>query len=107
MRCDPSFYMHPDRGYLAFASVHARQAFDSKRVDPIIRHCADQHLFNIAHVFVNIFAIGRKRNYRIPDDLPKAVVCDLASAVGFMDLNAEILQKLRVRQNTVLFGATS
>ena len=57
---DPAFDVDADGGDLAFDCVNAGQAFDAKGFDAKIGHRADQNFFEIADVFVDVFAIGRQ-----------------------------------------------
>ena len=55
---------------------------------------ADQHLLEIAHVAVHVAAVLRQLEDRVADELPGAVIGDVAAAAGLEETDAFARQRL-------------
>ena len=67
----------------------AREAGNAPGGDAVAGAHADHHLFEVAHVAVDVAPVGIEVDDRIPDDLPGPVVGHVAAAAGLGDLDAE------------------
>ena len=54
----PSRDPHADRRQLVAADPHAGQSFDAPRLDTVVGGGPDQHLFDVAHVTMDVAPIG-------------------------------------------------
>ena len=86
--------MYADRGYLTLNSVNTGQPFDPECVDAEIGHSADQHLFYVANVPVNVLAIGRETDDRVTDDLSRTVISYAPAAVYLKNLGTQPPQNI-------------
>jgi hypothetical protein len=82
----PSRNSHSNRRDLFIANPDASEALDATALDSVIRNRANQYFFEVAHVAMNIAAIGFEIDYWITDELTGAVVSDIAAAPGLVDL---------------------
>jgi len=62
--------------------VYTCQTIDSTGVDTEVRHGPNQDFFQIAHVAMNVFAIGTEINDWITNHLTQAVIGHLSAAIG-------------------------
>ena len=68
-------------------------------VDAEVGRRPNQHFFEIAHVAVDVAAIGLEIDDRIADELPGPVVGDVAAAAGLVDLDAARRERIRRRED--------
>src|ERR1039457_725016 len=93
VRRDPSGYVDADRRDLVVADPDRRDALLERRAlssDPEFRESSDQDFLEIGHVPFDVSPPGLEAEDRIADELPRAVVRDLAAAIGLEPLDAEL-----------------
>ena len=71
-----------DRGQLAVAHPDTRQPRHAPGFDAVVGRHPDQHFLEIAHVAVDVAAVGLQIDDGIADELAGAVVGDVAAAPG-------------------------
>jgi hypothetical protein len=83
----PSRNSHSNRRDLFIAHPNASKPLDAPALNPVIRNRANQYFFEVAHVAMNITAIRFEIDDWITNELPGAVVSDIAAASGFVDFD--------------------
>ena len=83
----------PIAASFSIADPDAGQAGDTGGGDAELRDRLDQDLFEIAHVAVHVAAILRQLEDRIADQLPGAVIRDVAAAAGLEQPDALARQR--------------
>ena len=81
---DPARNPNPNRRHLLVSNPDAGQARDARSRNAEIRRGTNQHLFEIAHVAMHIAPIGLQVDDRIADDLPGAVIGDIAPSASML-----------------------
>ena len=87
---DPAREMDADRGDLLLPRPDADELLALPRLggDAVVGQGADQHLLEVADVAPDVPPVGAEVDDRIADELPRAVVGDLAAAIALGDLDA-------------------
>src|SRR5690242_17367316 len=80
-------------------SMDTGQALDTKGTDAEVRHRPYQHFFEIAHVTMNVFAIGAETDNRIANDLAQAVIGHFPAAIRLKQRDIARSQLLFVEQD--------
>src|SRR5262249_25136630 len=78
---------HTDGGKLFSPNPDASQPMESVRFHGKISGGANQHLLQVSHVAVHVAAVGFQVEYRVTDDLSRAVIRDVASSAGLEHLD--------------------
>src|SRR5262249_14927366 len=82
---NPASYPHSNRGNLLVTNPDTSEAFDSPPIHIKLRDRADQHLFDVADVAMNIAAVGFEIDYGITHKLARTVVSHVAAATGLVN----------------------
>ena len=96
---DPTRDADTNRGKLFLAYPYACETADAPGLYPKIGRDADEHLLQIANVAVNVAPVGLQVDDGIADDLPGAVVGDVAAAAGFEDVDPTRGERFRRRED--------
>ena len=94
MAGDPARDPDPDRRQLVLPDPRAGQAVNAAGLTPNAAAVAIITCFEIAHVPVDIAAVGTQIDDGIPDELTGAVVGDVAAAAGFEDSTPGVFERL-------------
>ena len=81
-RCTPSAAIFRAPPALELLDPHAGVLLDARRGQAVLGERADQHLLEPAHVAAHVLLAGLEVHERVADDLPGAVVGDVAAAIG-------------------------
>ena len=74
---------------------YAGQSGDPFAGDAVIGRDTNQHVFDIPHIAMHIAAIGPQIENGITDELPGAVIRDVAAAARFMNFDAALVEFVR------------
>lgn len=96
---DPPRDSHPDSCQFVVADPHAGEPRQPVRRNPESRDGLDQHRFQVANVAMDVASIGPKIEDRVPDQLTRPVIGDVASSARFNYLNALSFERVRRRDN--------
>ena len=99
MARDPPRDAYTDGRQLLPSDPHAGEPLDPSRGDAVVGGRANQDLFQISNVAVNVAPIGCEIDDRIADDLTGPVICNVAAAAGFVHLDTARSQRLGRREN--------
>ena len=99
MRGDPARDVNANGRNLPALSMDTGQALDTKGTDAEVRHRPYQHFFKIAHVAMNVFAIGAEIYNRITDNLAQAVIGHFPAAIRLKQRHVARSQLLFVEQD--------
>jgi len=83
MRCDPSSDVNSDCRNFSASRMYAGQTIDAKAFDIKVSHGPNQDLFEVAHVTMNVFAVGTEIDDWITDHLAQTVIRHLPTAIRF------------------------
>ena len=99
MRGDPARDVYSDRRNFSAVGMHARQTINAKRFNAEISQRPNQHLFQVANVAMNVFAVRTEIDDRIADNLSEAVISHLPAAIRFKQRYVSLLQFFFVEEN--------
>src|SRR6266536_1077358 len=104
---NPASDMHSNGRNLSLWRVNASQSFDPKCLNTEISHCADQNLFQIANIAVDVFTLRAQIDYGVANDLAQSVIGNLAAPISFKDGNAPGLESFLRQQNSGIVATPS
>ncbi len=99
MSGDPARDVDADRGNFPARSMHARQTFNTKRLDTKICQRANQDLFQIAYVAVYVFTVRAQADNWITDNLAQAVISHFSTTIRFKQRHVTLSQLILIEQN--------
>ena len=99
MTGDPARETNADCRQLIATHPRAGEPFDAMRRDAVIACCANQNLFEVANVPVNVAAIGLEVDNGVADELTGAVIGDVAATSCFVDVDASSCQLIGRRED--------
>eukprot|EP00966_Prymnesium_polylepis_P207853 4814640-Prymnesium_polylepis.1 len=88
---DPARDAHAERANLGAAHPHARAARDALALEAERAERADHALLQCAHVPVQVLPVGAQVEHGVDDELPRAVVRDLAAALRAEDVKRRMV----------------
>src|SRR5689334_19144483 len=106
VRRDPAGDVNSDRRNFTARRVNPGQALDAKRLDAEIRQRANQDLFQVANVTMDVFAVRAEIDNRIPNHLPETVISHFSAAVRLKQCDVPLLQFFLVQQDRRAIAAT-
>src|SRR5439155_3707951 len=75
---------------------NTRQALDPRCLEPERRQRANQGLLEVAAVLLDVLPVPGQIEDRVADELPRAVVRRLATAIGLDDLDLRVLRNMQL-----------
>ena len=91
--------MYSDRSHLSTLGVNTCQTIHAKGFDTEVRHGPNQHLFQVAHVAMNVFTIGAEIDDGITYHLAQPVISDFSTTIGFEERYVACFELLSIQQD--------
>src|SRR5687768_2062362 len=87
---DPAGDVNSNGRDFAALSMNSSQTGNAKRLDAEVFQRANQNLFQITDVTMNVFAVGTEINNRITNHLAHAVISHFAATIRFKQSNVPL-----------------
>src|SRR5207244_13454582 len=85
---DPAGDPDPDGGQFFASHPDPGEAVHAARRDPVVARGSYEHVLEIAHVAMDVAAVGIEIDDGVADELPWTVIRDVAAAAGLEDVHA-------------------